>query len=326
VSASDANGGAAITTNVTGVVVTYGASAPDAPGIPNAVASDEAVILSWTAPNPNGAPITSYLIRASHNGSVVGTGNSSSTTYTFDQLRNGWAYTFTVAAVNSAGTGSASAPSASVTPTAGVSSADMSAAVSGFPASAAPGTPVTGTATCTNVGDTATNATCAVTGAVTLSCPSAPTLENGATISCPVSYTMPASGPGTVTVTAHSDTSDPDQTNNTASATTNPPSADMRAAVSGFPASAPANTPVSGTATCTNGGPATATNATCAVTGATPASCTPAPTLASGAAISCTVSYTMPLIGSGAVTVTAHSDTSDPTLANDTATATTTVQ
>ncbi len=100
--------------------------------------------------------------------------------------------------------------------------------------------------------------------------------------------------------------------------------ADMQAGVSGLPANATAGTVVSWTATCTNSGPGPATNATCSVDGATAATCTPAPILASGATISCAVSYTLPTVGSIAATVTAHSDTSDPRPSNNTATATTT--
>ncbi len=222
VTANDVNSSTPITTGVTGVDVTWGAALPAAPAAPSAVPGNGQVTLTWTAPSSNGAPITSYLVTASSTDGVS-TQNSTLTTFTFPGLQNGTGYTFTVAAINSVGTGPASAPSAMVTPAAGQRQADMRAEVSGFAASAAPGSTVTGTATCRNHGpDEATNATCAVTGAVTLSCPPAPTLASGAFISCPVNYVMPI-GQGSVTVTADSDTAEPaNQTgNNTAIATTN---------------------------------------------------------------------------------------------------------
>jgi len=89
---------------------------PGAPGTPTGVAGDRRVTLSWTAPASNGgSPITGYTATASPGGATCSTAGSLSCTVT--GLLNGTAYTFTVRATNSIGTGPASAPSAPVTPT-----------------------------------------------------------------------------------------------------------------------------------------------------------------------------------------------------------------
>jgi hypothetical protein len=225
VTATDVNAGASIATDVTGVVVTYGGSVPAAPVITGAVAGNRQVTLTWTAPNSNGAPITSYLVTPDQ-GVAARTTPSAAPTYSFDGLTNGMAYTFTVAAITSGGTGPASAPSAAVTPVASRARADMSAVVSMSDVGAPVGEHVTGTATCTNGGpDVATNPTCSVTGlpvGATLNCRPVPlpaTLERGAAITCSMEYAMPTAAV-TVTVTAGSATEDRTPTNNMASATT----------------------------------------------------------------------------------------------------------
>ncbi len=87
---------------------------PGAPTIGTATAEKGSVKLTWTAPASNGgAAITHYVIKPS-TGSSVTVGDVTSDTVT--GLTNGTAYTFTVAATNSAGTGHASAASKSVTP------------------------------------------------------------------------------------------------------------------------------------------------------------------------------------------------------------------
>jgi hypothetical protein len=89
-------------------------SAPGAPTIGDATAGNAQASVSFTAPASNGgATITSYTVTSSPGG-ITTTGGSSPITIT--GLTNGTAYTFTVAAINSAGTGAASAASASVTP------------------------------------------------------------------------------------------------------------------------------------------------------------------------------------------------------------------
>lgn len=77
---------------------------------------------------------------------------------------------------------------------------------------------------------------------------------------------------------------------------------DMRVSLTGFPATAAPNSPLSGTLTCTNQGSGAAVAATCAVvsggvvTGCTPA--VPVASLAVGASIVCTVTATAPASGS----------------------------
>jgi hypothetical protein len=104
--------------------------------------------------------------------------------------------------------------------------------------------------------------------------------------------------------------------------------ADMSATVSMSDVGAPVGEYVTGTATCTNGGPDVATNPTCSVTGlpvGATLDCTPAPlpaTLERGAAVTCSMYYAMPA-AAVTVTVTAGSATEDRTPANNTDSATT---
>ena len=101
----------------------------------------------------------------------------------------------------------------------------------------------------------------------------------------------------------------------------------MSAAVSMSDLGAPVGEYVTGTATCTNGGPNIATNPTCSVTGlpvGATLGCTPAlpATLESGAAVTCSMQYAMPA-AAVTVTVTAGSATEDRTPANNSASWTT---
>ena len=120
-------------------------SAPSSPvtpvGLPGAptgvtgVAGDTSAALTWSAPaSTGGSPVTGYRITPSQGGTALApipTG-SASTSFTVTGLTNGTAYTFTVAAITSAGTGQDSSPSAAVTP--GTSVAGAPTAVSGTPA------------------------------------------------------------------------------------------------------------------------------------------------------------------------------------------------
>ncbi len=109
---------------------TFGASAdtttlmvvaPEAPGTPtNVVATpgDTSAYLAWSPPSSNGgSAIIGYVITPS-SGSPRTVGDVTSDSIT--GLTNGTAYTFTVAAINAAGTGSASVASNSVTPEASI--------------------------------------------------------------------------------------------------------------------------------------------------------------------------------------------------------------
>ena len=87
---------------------------PGAPTIGTATAGDTQASVTFSAPASNGgATITGYTVTSNPMG-VTGTGAGSPVTVT--SLTNGVAYTFTVTATNSAGTGPASAASNSVTP------------------------------------------------------------------------------------------------------------------------------------------------------------------------------------------------------------------
>ncbi|MFC0646260.1 Ig-like domain-containing protein [Cellulomonas phragmiteti] len=76
---------------------------PDAPGPPRLVPGNRSVTVTWSAPTSSGSPVTSYEVwisPAPESGSATRT--TSSTSYTFDNLRNGVAYTVQVRAYNRA--------------------------------------------------------------------------------------------------------------------------------------------------------------------------------------------------------------------------------
>lgn len=95
---------------------TVNAIVPGAPTIGSATAGDTQATVTFSAPvSTGGAPILAggYTVTA-NSGGATGTGSSSPITVT--GLTNGVAYTFTVTATNSAGTGAASAASNSIIP------------------------------------------------------------------------------------------------------------------------------------------------------------------------------------------------------------------
>jgi hypothetical protein len=139
-----ANGGGEIRGQITG------ATAPGAPTSVVGTRGNGAVSVAFTAPASNGGTnITGYTVTASPGGATqTGTGSPIVVT----GLTNGTAYTFTVTATNSVGTGPASAASTAVTP----------ATVPGAP-TAVTGTPGNGAVT-VNFTAPASNGGSAITG------------------------------------------------------------------------------------------------------------------------------------------------------------------
>jgi hypothetical protein len=92
-------------------------TAPEAPTSVIAVPGDGSAQVSWTAPaNDGGTPITGYTVTADPSGATCT--STGVTSCVVSSLTNDVAYTFTVTATNSVGTGPASTASAAVTPTA----------------------------------------------------------------------------------------------------------------------------------------------------------------------------------------------------------------
>lgn len=88
---------------------------PSAPTAVSATPGNGQVAVSWNAPaSDGGAAVTGYTVTAAPGGATATTTGATAATVT--GLANGTAYTFTVAATNSAGTGPSSAPSAAATP------------------------------------------------------------------------------------------------------------------------------------------------------------------------------------------------------------------
>ncbi len=211
--------------------------------------------------------------------------------------------------------------------------ADMQATSITLPLTMAVGAPVSGSFSFTNAGPSAdTAASCVISGlpaGATTSCtPSVPTaspLASGGSIACTVQFTPTTTGTIAALVTASSSTVDPVAANNTKAHPFNPVErADMQATSVTLPATANVGVPVKGSFVCTNAGPNAAAFANCSIAGlpaGASTSCTPAvPTgtpLASGASISCTVSFTPTTQGSLTATVTAVSGTTDPEPANN---------
>lgn len=96
--------------------------APALPGVPQnvtATAGNATVTLGWDAPaSDGGAPLTGYVLTEADEGWSVATGSAAAGPYTLTALTNGRSYRFTLAAINSVGTGPASAATGLVTPAA----------------------------------------------------------------------------------------------------------------------------------------------------------------------------------------------------------------
>jgi hypothetical protein len=114
VTATNSAGSASATSAATAAIA---GTVPGAPTIGTATAGNAQAAVSFTAPANTGGPaITSYTATSNPGGI---TGSAASSPITVSGLTNGTAYTFTVTATNSIGTGAASAASNSVTPAAG---------------------------------------------------------------------------------------------------------------------------------------------------------------------------------------------------------------
>jgi uncharacterized protein (TIGR02145 family) len=108
-------GGAGAASAASNSVIPF--AVPGAPTIGTATAGNAQATVIFTAPASNGgSAITSYTATSSPGGIKSALNQAGSGTITFTGLTNGTAYTFTVTATNSVGTGAASAPSNSVTP------------------------------------------------------------------------------------------------------------------------------------------------------------------------------------------------------------------
>jgi outer membrane protein assembly factor BamB len=103
-------------------VASTNSTAPGAPTGLSATAGNASAGVSWTAPANGGSPITAYTVTPYVGGVAQSptqvTGNPPATSTTVGGLTNGTAYTFTVTATNTVGTGPPSSPSNSVTPSA----------------------------------------------------------------------------------------------------------------------------------------------------------------------------------------------------------------
>jgi hypothetical protein len=103
-------------------VTPYGV--PVAASAPTGMSGNTQVVLVWAAPNANGSAITGYQVQVSTSSAGVYTdatgcttaATSTAKTCTATGLTNGTAYYFKIAAINAAGTASASAASASIVP------------------------------------------------------------------------------------------------------------------------------------------------------------------------------------------------------------------
>ena len=111
---TNGSSGSAAATRSIAVSAPSPASVPGAPTIGTATAGNGSASVSFTAPTSDGgAAITGYTVTSSPGG-FTGTGSTSPITVA--GIVNGTAYTFTVTATNSVGTGSASIASSAVTP------------------------------------------------------------------------------------------------------------------------------------------------------------------------------------------------------------------
>jgi hypothetical protein len=112
-----------ITRPTTTITIVQTPGHPGAPAHATAVAGHQSATVSFTAPNSDGGdPINSYTVTSSPGG-IKASGSVSPITVT--GLTSGVSYTFTVAAMNSVGTGPKSKPSNAVVPSAPAGAASV---------------------------------------------------------------------------------------------------------------------------------------------------------------------------------------------------------
>jgi hypothetical protein len=111
---ANTNYGPSPATNSSGFIP---AGPPGAPGAPSATVNALAITITWTPPAANGSPITGYVLSYASGGSGTACTTTTSTSCTVNTPASAWgtSYTFTVHAINTAGTGSESSPSGGVT-------------------------------------------------------------------------------------------------------------------------------------------------------------------------------------------------------------------
>jgi len=115
VTATNSVGAGPASTASTAVTPSASAGVPSAPQSVTAKAGNGRDTVSWTAPTSNGSSaITLYT--ATSNPNAITCTTSGALTCVDSGLTNGTAYTFTVTATNTSGTGVASSPSTAVTP------------------------------------------------------------------------------------------------------------------------------------------------------------------------------------------------------------------
>jgi len=103
--------------NLAAFTITVAATAPGAPSIVQVHPNSQHAIVTVAAPaSDGGSPIIGYTVTSNPVGGIDLDAGTTSVTHVMGNLANGTAYTFTVTATNSIGTGPASAPSGSVTP------------------------------------------------------------------------------------------------------------------------------------------------------------------------------------------------------------------
>jgi hypothetical protein len=98
-------------------VTPFAVTAPGAPtGVSASAGNGEATVIFDAPANNGGSPVLGYTVTSQPPGGVDSNADTVSLSHVVTGLNNGTAYTFTVTAKNSIGSGSASAPSAPVTP------------------------------------------------------------------------------------------------------------------------------------------------------------------------------------------------------------------